>query len=151
MTNLGIIAAFAVGIVGVIQGAFNKNISMEIGVAQTAFIGSFITFVAAAVFYFFVKANPELVADFFRIKAPLTHYRWWFPIPALCGFVFIAALPFAFSGLGAVKATVLMIAAQMITSVIWDYFVDGVEVNMMKLGGLLLAFASVLMITFAKN
>lgn len=151
MANLGIIAALVVGIVGVVQGAFNKNISMEIGVAQTAVVGSIVTLTAAAIFYFAVKASPEVFPDFFRIKAPFTHYKWWFPIPAVCGFIFIAALPFAFAGLGAVKASVLMIAAQMITSVVWDYFVDSVEVNMMKLGGLVLAFLSVLMITFAKN
>lgn len=151
MAQLGIIAAILVGIVGVIQGAFNKNISIELGVAHTAFIGSIVTFLAAAVFFLCVKASPDTFAEFFRVKAPLTHYKWWFPIPAICGFIFIAALPFAFAGLGAVKASVILIGAQMITSVAWDYFVDGIEINPMKLGGILLAFCSVLMISFAKN
>lgn len=151
MASLGILAAMLVGFVGVIQGAFNKNISMELGVAHTAFVGSIVTLLAAAVFYLVVKASPDTFAEFFKIKAPLSHYKWWFPIPAICGFIFIAALPVAFAELGAVKASVLLIGAQMITSVAWDYFIDGVELNMMKVGGLALAFVSVLMISFAKN
>lgn len=151
MASYGILAAMLVGFVGVVQGAFNKNISMELGVAHTAFIGSIVTLLSATVFYLIVKASPDTFAEFFKIKAPLSVYKWWFPIPAICGFIFIAALPFAFAGLGAVKASVILIGAQMITSVGWDYFVDGVEINMMKLGGLVLAFLSVIMISFAKN
>lgn len=151
MLNAGILAAMIVGAVGVVQGAFNKNISGEIGIAQTAVVGSIVTLLSAVIFYVVVKASPDLMPEYFRIKAPFTHYKWWFPIPAICGFIFIAALPVAFANLGAVKASIVMIAAQMIVSVAWDYFIDGVEVNLMKLGGILLAFGSVVMISFAKN
>lgn len=151
MANFGILAAVIVGFVGVVQGAFNKNISMDLGVAHTAFVGSIVTLLSAAIFYLAVKASPDSYAEFFRLKAPLSYYKWWFPIPAICGFIFIAALPFAFAGLGAVKASVILIGSQMITSVLWDYFVDGIEVNLMKLAGIVLAFLSVLLISFAKN
>jgi transporter family-2 protein len=63
----------------------------------------------------------------------------------------VAGMPFAFYKLGAVKVTVLLIAAQMVTSVIWDYIIDGIGLNLYKVIGIIFAILSVTMITLAKN
>ena len=60
-------------------------------------------------------------------------------------------MPFAFAKLGAVKVTVLLIAAQMATSVVWDFFVEGIALNTLKIAGVICALVSVALITLAKN
>lgn len=87
----------------------------------------------------------------FHVKAPLTYFRWWFIFPALMGFLIVSGMPFAISELGAVKVTVGLIAAQMVTSVVWDLYVDNIELNLLKGIGIVFAFLSVVFITIAKN
>ena len=60
-------------------------------------------------------------------------------------------MPFAFAKLGAVKVTIILIAAQMATSVIWDYFIEGITLNALKIAGVICALVSVTLITLAKN
>ena len=89
--------------------------------------------------------------DFFHIKAPITTFKWWFIFPPIFGFCIVAGMPFAFAKLGAVKVSVLLIAAQMSTSVIWDIFVEDIGINLMKLAGIIFALISVVFVTLAKN
>jgi len=74
-------------------------------------------------------------------------FKWWYIFPGIMGFMFVAGLPFAIYKVGAVKTTVGLIAAQMTTSVFWDFFVEGISVNLTKGLGIFFALLSVIMIT----
>ena len=140
-----------IGFVGIMQGTLNKQVAGSIGVAQATLITNTVTTVICIVFYFLVKSAPEYFPDIFHVKAPILTYKWWFLFPPLFGFIIIAGMPFALSKLGAVKVTVLLVAAQMITSSSWDYFIDHIDINIYKIMGMICAFLSVVFIALSKT
>lgn len=151
MSNWTILLPIILGCVGILQGAVNGQISSTIGVAQATLITNIGTVIICVAFYFLVRSYAHLFPDFFQIKAPLTTYKWWYVIPPIFGFIIVAGMPLAIAKLGAVKVTVGLIAAQMITSVLWDLLVEGISLNVMKLVGIVFAFLSVAFITAAKQ
>lgn len=151
MSNWTILLPLLLGCIGILQGALNGQISNTIGVTQATLITNLGTVVICLFFYFWVKAYAHLVPEFFQIKAPLTTYKWWFIFPPLFGFLIIAGMPYAIAKLGAVKVTVGLIAAQMITSVLWDIMVEDISLNAMKFIGIIFAFLSVTFITLSKQ
>lgn len=148
--NFNILIPLMLGVIGILQGAINRQVSGHIGVAQATLIGNVTTVFICIAFYFYAK-NTDTLPPIFAVKAPLTTYKWWFIFPAIFGFLIVAGMPYAISKLGAVKVTVGLIAAQMITSVVWDYAVDGVALNLLKMGGIICALLSVALITISKT
>ena len=149
--NWSMLIPIVIGCVGILQGTINRQVANHIGVAQATLLSNVLTVVICIGFYFLVKTSPSLVPDFFQIKAPITTFKWWFIFPPIFGFCIVAGMPFAFAKLGAVKVSVLLIAAQMSTSVIWDIFVEDIGINLMKLAGIIFALISVVFVTLAKN
>lgn len=149
--NWSMLIPLFIGCAGILQGTMNRQVAMHIGVAQATLITNAVTVLICIAFYILVKSQPELVPEFFQVKAPLSTYKWWFIFPPIFGFCIIAGMPFAFAKLGAVKVTVLLIAAQMATSVIWDFLIEGIALNTLKIAGVICALVSVTLITIAKN
>lgn len=139
-----------IGCFGILQGAMNRVISSYIGVTQASLITNVGSVMICIVFYFVVKNYTHLFPILYHVKAPITTYKWWFIFPPLFGFLIISGIPFAISQLGAVKVTVGLIAAQMITSVLWDLFIENIGLNSMKLIGIVFAFLSVTFISLSK-
>ena len=140
-----------IGCAGILQGTINRHVSSQIGVAQATLISNATTALICLVFYYIVKSMPQVFPDFFLVKAPITTYKWWFILPPIFGFCIVSGMPLAFAKLGAVKVTVLLIAAQMATSVVWDIFVEDIQLNIMKVAGIFFALVSVVFVTLAKN
>ena len=149
--NWSMLIPLVIGCVGILQGTINRQVANHIGVAQATLISNVFTLLICIVFYFLVITTPSLVPDFFQIKAPITTFKWWFIFPPIFGFCIVAGMPFAFAKLGAVKVSVLLIAAQMVTSVVWDIYVEDIGINLMKFAGIIFALISVVFITLAKN
>jgi transporter family-2 protein len=137
--------------VSILQGTINRQISEYIGVTQATLVGNIATVIVCILFYVLVKNFEGSFSPLFHIKAPLTTYRWWFVIPAIFGFMIVAGMPWGISQLGAVKMTVLLIVSQMITSVLWDYFVEHLSINIYKGLGIIFAILSVIMVTISKQ
>ena len=149
--NWSMLIPLFIGCAGILQGTINREVAIHIGVAQATLITNFVTLAICIAIYFLVKAQPQLGPDFFHLKGPITTDKWWFIFPPILGFIIIAGMPFAFAKLGAVKVTIILIAAQMATSVIWDYFIEGITLNALKIAGVICALVSVTLITLAKN
>lgn len=144
--NLALLIPLALGTIGILQGTFNKQIAQSIGVAQATMLGSVITLIASIVLFLMVKAYPQSFPEFFHAKLPLSTFKWWYIFPGLFGLFIVAGLPYAFSSLGAVKVTVGLIAAQMITSSVWDLLIDHIPMTWTKGLGMIFAFLSVILI-----
>ena len=149
--NWTILLPLFIGCFGILQGAINRQIATTIGVTQATLITNIGSVIICIAFYFFVKSFSYLFPDFFQMKAPLTTYKWWYIFPPILGFLIIAGIPFAIAKLGAVKVTVGLIAAQMVTSIVWDMMVEDISLNIMKVIGIFFAFLSVTFITLSKQ
>lgn len=148
--TFAIIIPLMLGLVSIMQGILNKQMAQSVGLTHTAILTGIMTLVMAIIFYFAVKVAPQNFSEIFHIKRPLTYFKWWYWLPGTLGFLFVTGLPFAFGKFGAAKVTILLVAAQMITSVGWDILVEKIPLVAGKAIGLLLAFASVLVITLTR-
>lgn len=149
--NWTILLPLLIGSFGILQGALNRQIATTIGVTQAALLTNIGSVIISIFFYFFVKSFSSLFPEFYQLKAPITTYKWWYVFPAILGFLIIAGIPFAIAKLGAVKVTVGLIAAQMVTSIVWDIIVEDISLNLMKVIGIFFAFLSVTFITISKQ
>lgn len=140
-----------IGVMSIMQGSLNRQISNELGIAHTVVLGTTIFLIFTIALYFVALKSPSSFPEFFQVKQPLSSFKLWYIFPALFGFGVVIGMPFAILKLGAVKVTVYMIAAQMVTSVIWDIWVEKISINKLKVLGIILAFLSVLSITFSKK
>lgn len=143
--NTAMILPLLLGSIGILQGALNRSMSTTIGLTWMCLLGNVITLVTCFVFYAVVKTSPDTFPEFVRLKE--FTFKWWYIFPGIMGFMFVAGLPLAIYKIGAVKTTVGLIAAQMITSVLWDQFIEGLTINMTKGLGIVFALLSVVMIT----
>ena len=147
--NFAIIIPFLIGTSVILQGGLNKNLSSEIGINHTVFWTNLVCISLSIFLFIFAKFGGPHVPNILQIKAPLTTFKWWYVLPGLFGFAIVAGLPLAIYKLGAVKVTVGLIAAQMIVSVLWDIYVEKIPVNTPKVWGMIMAAASVGLITFS--
>jgi transporter family-2 protein len=144
--------ALFLGTVGILQGGINKQMANDIGVAQSTLVGNLLTAVFSIAFFYLVKFKPGYFPDFFHIKSsPLVTWQWWYLIPAFFGICIVMGLPFSIYKLGAIKVTVGLIAAQMITSVAWDLIVEKLTLSPVKILGLALAASSVAVLMWEKS
>lgn len=150
-TFLTLLVPFTLGVIGILQGGLNRQISNTIGVAQATLISNIVTVLICIAFYFFVKSFPQFFPEFFRIKAPIATYQWWYIFPAIFGFMIVAGLPYAIAEIGAVRVIILLVAAQMLTGVAWDYWVEHIHLSPQKFLGMVAAMISVLLITLDKS
>jgi transporter family-2 protein len=138
----------ALGTIGILQGALNRSMISSLGLLKVAMLGSIVTLIIMTAVYMIGQYKPELFPSFFRIKSG--EMKWWFILPGIFGFLIVSTLPISIFKLGAVKTTVGLIAAQMITSVVWDIFVEGISFTYTKGAGVIFALVSVVLITFFK-
>jgi len=146
--QLTMLLPLLLGAIGIIQGGLNRSMSNYIGLSWMLILGNVITLIICIALFFIVKASPSTFPDFVKVKE-LT-FKWWFIVPGIFGFIFLSGLPLAIYKIGAVKATVGMIAAQMVTSVFWDIYIEGIPFSTNKGVGIIFAIMSVVMITFFK-
>ena len=133
-----------IGILGILQGALLKNVALEIGVAHAILIALSIYFFLGIVLFILVSNNPQILPDFYAVKYPLTYYKWWYLVPGLLGFFIVLFFPQAMNQLGAVKVTILIIAGQIITSTLWDFFIEHLSFTPFKFLGIIFAILSLI-------
>jgi transporter family-2 protein len=133
----------AIGFASIFQGGVNRNMSNDIGLAHSILIGNIIIVAYSLTLYFWVQKSPETFPEFMRVKASIMTFKWWYIFPSICGFIIVAGIPYGIFKLGAVKVTVIIVAAQMLASILWDTFIEKSPVNLYKSLGLFFAGISV--------
>jgi len=133
-----------IGILGILQGALIKNVSLEIGAAHAILITMAIYFFLGIVFFIVISNNPQILPSFYAVKFPLTYFKWWHLLPGVLGFFIVLFFPQAMHQLGAVKVTILIIAGQIITSTLWDFFIENISLTPFKFLGIIFAILSLI-------
>ena len=136
---------------GILQGAINRLVAKDIGIAQTTLVTSLLALILSIALFYFIKVKPSYFPSLFHVKTTLNDFKWWYIIPAIFGICIITLIPVTIYKLGAVKVTVGLIAAQMVTSIFWDIMVEKIPITPTKIVGILLAAASVAVLTFEKS
>ena len=146
--SLAAFFSICLGFIAVIQGGLNRQISSKLGLVWAILINNSVIFIAGILFYFFVKYNPDIFSTFFKEKGTFSHLSWWYIIPGLCGLCLVAGIPLAINKIGALNVFIAIVAGQMILSIIWDFYVEGIAISPIRITSAVLSLISVLLLSW---
>lgn len=126
------------GLASVMQSALNRQLAKSWGVPAAVLINTLVFLVLSVGFY--VSARSAARGPF----------QWWFLVPGVLGFCLVAGMPLAIARIGAFSAYAMLIAGQLITSLIWDAVVEGAPLTAVRGIGAALLVASAVMISIKK-
>lgn len=158
------ILSFSLGAIAVLQGGLNRQIAREWGLSVAIFMNAFLLLILATLFilvcYFYPQYFNQVFSPKVNFSEPattghnswqtfLTQWRWWFMIPAFCGFALVSGIPALIPKLGAAGVFLCIVVGQMVFSLLWDLKIEAMPPDPKKLLGVALAFLG-LMISYWK-
>ena len=131
------------GVMAVIQGGLNRQISGHWGLASATLFNSIVLLVASVALFALANWQPARLPDFFHMKGSFAAFHWWYLIPGLCGLALVAGIPFAINRLGAFSVFLGIVGGQLVMSLVWDALVEHRPVTLLRLAGAGMAMLSV--------
>lgn len=138
------------GVAGVLQGGFNRQIAATWGLPGTVLLNSIVLIMIASVTYLLARVMPEAMPKVLQDQGSFREFNWWYLLPGVFGYTIIAGLAFSIRELGVAKVIVMLIGAQLTTSVVWDAWLEGIGVTWVRAVGAMMAFGGALIVAFAK-
>lgn len=145
------IIPLTVGAVTVLQGTLNRQMSESMGLGAALVLNSIIVLALSGVLYAIARFRSAWLPDMFADQFQLGQLTWWMVLPGIFGFCVITGIPWAISRLGAAKVFVGIVVAQVVVSMLWDIFITGKPLTMMRVMGAVLAVAGVVLISMDKD
>ncbi len=146
-----IIVPFIVGIIAVLQASVNKKISSTLGLAPTVTLATGLLALQGLVLLFLTIKMKEKLPSIYHLRHQsfgefIQNIEWWYILPGLGAFVFIACMPWVVSKVGAFSAFLALICGQVFTSILWDFFQEGKPITIHKIIGAILVLAGALLV-----
>lgn len=133
-----------IGALGVLQASLNRKMTPQIGLAPAICLNATIVFGFALLLLFLAPHLQRWVP--FEIAQPAGakfRWTWWFVLPGLFGLATITGLPLAVDRLGALTSFAILVAGQMVMSLLWDYWTAAMPLTPQRLLSVALACAAV--------
>jgi uncharacterized membrane protein YdcZ (DUF606 family) len=134
-----------VGVAAIIQGGMNKQISNSWGLGPVVYLNAVVFFAASAVMAVMYRYFPQNTPEFLRSRGG-SEWSWWYVIPGLAGLAIVVLTPFAIEKIGAFKVFLGLIGAQLVGSLVWDAYVEGLAVTRFRIIGAIISFACALLV-----
>jgi transporter family-2 protein len=132
------------GLAVVAQAGLNRRFAGQWGLLSAVLMNMVVATVATFAVYAVVRSVPGFWPE---AAAPAGSGRLfdgftvWHLLPGLCGVLIVVGMPWAIGRLGAVQSALLLMAAQLLTSLVWDAMVEGRPATLARVVGSALAFA----------
>ncbi|MGE0763866.1 MAG: DMT family transporter [Bdellovibrionales bacterium] len=120
--------ALGAGLASVIQGGLNRQLGRNWDLASVVFLNGAVFVICAGLYWLWQREQVNAGS-----------WSWWAVIPGMLGFLFVLAVPFAISRLGAMSVFICLIAAQIVGGLVWDLMVEGLSPSPYKWAGAALA------------
>lgn len=143
--SYGLVVPLILGVVSVVQAALNRRIAAVWGLLPATLLNAlvFTTFTALCLL---IARTGKTPLSGWMLPVSLRDLRALWLVPGVFGFAIVIGLPWALGRMGALSTFVAMIAAQMVTSVAWDYFVEGVGMSASRVIGAVLTIVGVALV-----
>ena len=140
--NLAILLPLFIGAVAVLQATLNRQIAERWGMASAVLLNTSIAGVCSiALLGYCLSAGAR--TGLLRVTFDPASFRWWWLLPGVFGFSIVVGLPWAIGKAGALVTFVALVAAQMLTSALWDRYALNVPWDASRGLGAALAIVSV--------
>jgi uncharacterized membrane protein YdcZ (DUF606 family) len=134
-----LIISFTIGGLAVLQAGLNRQIANEAGLSAAVLINSGILLAVASLFWMVCAAYPQFFPENFASKFNLAQVRWWYFVPAVCGFALITGIPGLIPKLGATGVFLCVVVGQLTFSFLWDLSVEQIPFDIKRLAGIVIA------------
>lgn len=131
------------GALVVLQAGLNRKIAAHWGMPVATMLNALVFVLGALVILGISWARPSWVPSNFENHFDWSVARIWFLIPGLIGLTLVVGGPWAIGRWGAAQTFVLLVSGQLVTSLLWDWKVEGLPVSKERLFGIALAWAGV--------
>lgn len=132
------------GLAVVAQAGLNRRFAGQWGLLSAVLMNMVVATVATFAVYLLARSVPGFWPE---AAAPggqgrlFAGFTVWHLLPGLCGVLIVLGMPWAMGRLGAVQSALLLMAAQLLTSLVWDAMVEGRPATLARVVGSALAFA----------
>ncbi len=134
-----------IGATGVLQNTLNRKIAAGIGLPLALLVNSFTLVLLSVALFFCLRLVPnENLPEIFRSRTEWS-LGWKNLLPGFFGFFIIATAPLAIGRVGATKVFIGVIVAQIIASILWDFYAEALPISSTRLIGAALALAGALL------
>lgn len=151
MDRFFLIVPVLAGILGVLQNALNRKIGDTTGLTSAIIFNNIILLAASLVVGWAVYRFPSSFPEAFHFKRDLFPKTAIAFLPALMGLTFLLLVPFSFMKVGAYVSYVVLITAQVITTLFWDSWVEDLPFSPQKAIGALLCLAGAVLSALPQN
>ena len=138
MIKIEFLLPVALGAGVLLQSTINRQMAEPYGLATAVLINAAVFFAFSLFFFYFAQYSTGIVPEFFKPKLQNFDFRWFYLLPGIFGFSLVFGLPWSIRTLGAAPSFVLLVAAQILGSLLLDIFYFHNLVNQYKILGALL-------------
>lgn len=136
---------FLIGTCAVLQSGLNKKFAESMGLGSAILVNNLVILSVSVIAIVVTRLVPETaLPELFRPRSGWS-YHWKLIFPGLLAFGIITLAPWAISRAGATRVFVGIIAAQVVVSLFWDYWVEALPASPTRLAGAALALAGALL------
>ncbi|NVJ23624.1 MULTISPECIES: DMT family transporter [Myxococcus] len=129
------------GLAVVAQGGLNKRFAGQWGLLGAVLMNMVVATVATFAVYAVARSVPGLWPEAASTQGRFSGFTFWHLLPGLCGVVIVVGMPWAIGRVGAVESVLLLMAAQLATSLVWDAMVENRPATLARVLGSVVAFS----------
>ncbi len=137
------LAPIIVGICVVIQSGINDKIQSTHNIFYALIYGNII-FIFLSILAFNLFGGEKNVNFQFWSKEHLQSLSWWFLIPGMMGITIVTGSTIGFEKMGASATITLIVSSQLITGIVWDYFIKSKPITLENIIGTIILMLGVL-------
>lgn len=130
-SNLFLLIPILLGLTTILQTHFVKKMSETYTLFQAAIVNNITGVILLFVIYYFFTDKKEF---------EISQFQPIFLLAGLFGVFFVLGAPMAVSKIGPARFFIILVAAQILFSLTWQYFADPVEISVKKIAAALLVF-----------
>jgi transporter family-2 protein len=128
--------AVLVGVAVVLQGGFNRQVAQQWGLVRTVLVNGVVFLAVSGLLWIWWKIRPgSLPREFLPPDTSGPVAIWRYVLPGVFGVVIVTGLPWAIARLGALGAILILLVTQLVVSMLWDLWVEGVSVSPLRIAG----------------
>lgn len=129
-----------VGFLVVSQGVLNKIIGVQSGLSLAVLINACV-FLVLAILLLILSLKLNMLPDFIKPQWQSYQFQWWHLIPGCCGFLLVLLIPWSIQHLGASLVFLLIISSQIVLSIVYDFWFNGIALSISRIFAIILVLA----------